>query len=272
MLLASLLGAAIGLVMGLTGAGGGILAVPALVIGLGFNMTAATPIALMAVGISAMVGSVDGLLKRIVRYKAATLMAVLGAVIAPLGITLAHVIPDTLLMTLFGAIMLLVAWRMARQASGAAKAATQPGDSTRRNCMLDPATGRFRWTRCCTATLAGIGAIAGLLAGMLGVGGGFIIVPSLRRYTNIEMHSIVATSLMVIALISISTVLGILLQGARIPAMGWIFVAAAIAGMILGRAIVPYIASRLLQIGFALIATLVAVMMLVKTYFPGALG
>src|SRR3546814_4068765 len=88
MLLISFLGALIGLVMGMTGAGGGILAVPALVVGLGFSMTAATPVALMAVGISAMVGALDGLSKKIVRYKAAALMAVLGSMMSHAGIHL----------------------------------------------------------------------------------------------------------------------------------------------------------------------------------------
>src|SRR3546814_945555 len=85
MLLISFLGALIGLVMGMTGAGGGILAVPALVVGLGFSMTAATPVALMAVGISAMVGALDGLSKKIVRYKAAAQLAVLGSMLSHAG-------------------------------------------------------------------------------------------------------------------------------------------------------------------------------------------
>ena len=53
MLLASMLGLLMGLVMGLTGAGGGILAVPALVLGLGLTMTQAMPVSLLAVGAAA---------------------------------------------------------------------------------------------------------------------------------------------------------------------------------------------------------------------------
>ena len=56
MLLASLFGVVMGLVLGLTGAGGGILAVPALVLGLGWTMTQAAPVALFAVGSAAAVG------------------------------------------------------------------------------------------------------------------------------------------------------------------------------------------------------------------------
>ncbi|GAB2885660.1 sulfite exporter TauE/SafE family protein [Paralcaligenes ginsengisoli] len=267
MLLVSFLGVFIGLVMGLTGAGGGILAVPALVVGLGFSMTSAAPVALMAVGISALVGTLDGLSKKIVRYKAALLMAILGALFSHLGITLAHIIPDLFLMTLFSAIMLLVAWRMFRQARQV-KNPVQPGASELKPCVLNPTTGKLHWTRRCASTLAGIGAVTGLFAGMLGVGGGFIIVPAFKRYTNIDMHSIVATSLAVIALVSMSTVAGIVLHGTRISGMGWNFVGAAVAGMVLGRLASPHIPSRLLQIGFSGIATLVAVIMLIKTYWP----
>ena len=267
MLLVSILGIFIGLVMGLTGAGGGILAVPALVVGLGFSMTGAAPVALMAVGISALVGTLDGLSKKLVRYKAALLMAILGALFSHLGITLAHIIPDLFLMTLFSAIMLLVAWRMFRRAR---QANLQPSASEQKPCVLNPDTGRLHWTWSCASTLAGIGAVTGLFAGMLGVGGGFIIVPAFKRYTNIDMHGIVATSLAVIALVSMSTVTGIVLHGTRISGTGWNFVGAAVAGMILGRLASPHIPSRLLQIGFSAIATLVAAIMLIKTYWPAA--
>src|SRR3546814_12859585 len=103
--------------------------------------------------------------------------------------------------------------------------------------MLNPMTGKLSWTGRCAATLAGIGATTGLFAGMLGVGGGFIVVPAFRRFTNIDMHSTVATSLAVIALISISTVASLLVQGADISATGWNFVAAAVAGLVAGRQI-----------------------------------
>ncbi|TAL91831.1 MAG: sulfite exporter TauE/SafE family protein [Candidimonas sp.] len=271
MLLVSFLGALIGLVLGLTGAGGGILAVPALVVGLGFSMTAATPVALLAVGAAAIVGAMDGLAKKIVRYKAALLMAVLGSLVSHLGVRLAHIVPEKMLMTLFSMTMFLVAYRMmlkVRQASGTAssKALKQ------KNCVLNPGTGKLLWTRRCTITLAGIGATTGLFTGMLGVGGGFIVVPAFKRYTDIEMHSIVATSLMVIALISISTVAGILLAGAHISRTGQIFVVAAIVGMMLGRLTAAHVPAQLLQITFSILTALVSIILLAKTYFPGALA
>jgi uncharacterized membrane protein YfcA len=76
MLISLILGALVGAVLGLTGAGGGILAVPALVVGFGWTMQQATPVALIAVAGSAAVGAIEGLRRGLVRYKAAVLMAV----------------------------------------------------------------------------------------------------------------------------------------------------------------------------------------------------
>ncbi|HEU0231586.1 MAG TPA: sulfite exporter TauE/SafE family protein [Burkholderiaceae bacterium] len=269
MLLVSFLGALIGLVMGMTGAGGGILAVPALVAGLGLTMTAAVPISLMAVGVSALVGALDGLSKKIVRYRAAALMAVLGSLMSHAGIALAHVLPEAVLMTLFALVMLLAAWRMAHKGHGATSVAM--AESTK-NCMLNPHTGKLRWTPLCAATLASIGATTGLFAGLLGVGGGFIVVPAFKRFTNVDMHSIVATSLTVIALISIGTVASLLARGTHISTTGWVFVAAAVVGMIAGRSIAAHMPARLLQCVFSGIAVVVAIILLCKTYLPGLLA
>ena len=71
--------------------------------------------------------------------------------------------------------------------------------------LLNPDEGRLRWTAPCAWAQAGTGAVSGVLSGLLGVGGGFVIVPSLSRFTNLQMRSIVATSLAVIALSRHST-------------------------------------------------------------------
>ena len=110
MLLASLFGVVMGLILGLTGAGGGILAVPALVLGLGWTMTQAAPVALFAVGSAAAVGAIDGLRHGLVRYRAALLIAALGAVFSPVGIYFAHQLPEKVLMILFSLLMVMVAW------------------------------------------------------------------------------------------------------------------------------------------------------------------
>ena len=96
--LAALLGTLVGLVLGLTGAGGGVLAVPALMLGLGMSLTDATPVSLVAVGAAASLGAAVGLRNRQVRYRAALLMSGLGILTAPIGVWLAHHLPQTCLL------------------------------------------------------------------------------------------------------------------------------------------------------------------------------
>lgn len=265
MLLASFFGVCIGLVLGLTGAGGGILAVPALVLGLGWPMAQAAPVALMAVGASAAVGAIHGLRKRLVRYRAALLMAALGGVCTPLGLYFAHRLPETLLMSLFSLVLVLVAMRMHRQARGAVGVGAEHGWE-QKNCMLDAQTGRLRWTLRCSLTLATVGACCGLLTGLLGVGGGFLLVPAFRQLTDIRVHGIVATSLMVIALVSVMAIIGALRAGIVIPASGAAFIAASVVGMVAGRLAAPHLPARGLQEGFAGLCVAVAGYLLWRTW------
>ncbi|MCX5590019.1 sulfite exporter TauE/SafE family protein [Alcaligenes endophyticus] len=257
-MLALLLGALTGLSLGLTGAGGGILAIPALVLGLGLSLSTATPIALLAVGCAALLGAVDGLRKHIVRYRAALFMAAVGALCTKMGLWLGHHLPERYLLIAFALLMLWIATKMLRSAAKEAIPHTKP-------CLLNPETGRFHWTARSSATLATIGASAGLFSGMLGVGGGFLIVPSLRRYSNLSMHSIVATSLLLIALVSLSGAAVALSSGAHIPTLGWLFTGAALLGMLFGRAIASHIPAHTLQQGFSILTAVVAVILLIKS-------
>ncbi|WP_434557622.1 sulfite exporter TauE/SafE family protein [Pseudomonas sp. Z4-20] len=265
MLLASLFGVVMGLVLGLTGAGGGILAVPALVLGLGWSMTQAAPVALFAVGSAAAVGAIDGLRHGLVRYRAALLIALLGAVFSPLGIYLAHQLSEKILMILFSLLMVLVAARMLRRETA------QPGPSDhgaaswgQKNCLLDQQTGRLAWTARCTATLSALGAVTGIVSGLLGVGGGFLIVPAFKQLTDVQMRGIVATSLMVISLISLIGVAGAFHAGVSIDRVGGVFIAASIVGMVLGRRFSAKVPARALQVGFAGVCLAVAVFMLLR--------
>ncbi|MGY2291171.1 sulfite exporter TauE/SafE family protein [Pseudomonas sp. SDO528_S397] len=265
MLLATVLGGLMGLVMGLTGAGGGILGVPALVLGLGLTMTQAAPVSLFAVGAAAAVGAIDGLRHGLVRYRAALLIALLGALFSPVGVYLAHQLPEMLLMGLFSALMVLVAWRMLRREKTEAGPSDHGAASWgQKNCMLDQHTGRFSWTAKCSATLAALGAVTGAVSGLLGVGGGFLIVPAFKQLTDVQMRGIVATSLMVISLISLIGVVGAFQAGVTIMPTGWVFIGASIVGMLAGRRLCSVIPARTLQVGFAGLCAVVAAGMLFK--------
>lgn len=263
MLIGALLGLLIGAVLGLTGAGGGIFAVPALVFGLGMDIRQAAPVALLTVGAAALLGALQGLREGIVRYKAAMLLAGAGALTAPLGIWLAHWTSPRELNHVFVAVMLVVAYRMfwsSRRALENGESAMEPAKA----CKVSRETGRFVWNLRTTATLGGIGIVSGLATGMLGVGGGFIIVPALAHFTELKMHSIVATSLMGIALLSAVTVSIAWSQGMALGAPAWTFVLAALAGMAGGRVLAPRIPAQMLQRIFSITCVAVAALMLLR--------
>ncbi|BEG78311.1 hypothetical protein HBIAX_05411 [Achromobacter xylosoxidans] len=137
-----LLGLIIGAVLGLTGAGGGIFAVPALAFGLGMDIRDAAPVALLAVGTAAALGALQGLRQGIVRYKAAIMLAAAGTAAAPLGVQLAHWLSPRWLNLVFVAIMLVVAYRMFMSSRGA-QTEGDLAEVLTKVCKVSKDTGRF---------------------------------------------------------------------------------------------------------------------------------
>ena len=267
---AMILGLLVGAVMGLTGAGGGILAVPALVFGLGWTLTQAAPVALLAAAVAGLVGALEGLKRGILRYRAAILMAGVGVCVTPVGVRLAQALPQQALLYTFAALLTWVAVRTLNASRGGTTAGAAPPTVP---CRLDPRTGRLKWTPTSAAILGLIGAASGLLAGLLGVGGGFVIVPALRRASDLSMHSIVTTSLAVIALVASGAVAASLAQGASLPAgVAWPFVGGAVAGMLIGRIAVHRLPAPRVQQIFAAVTLLAAAGLAAKAsgIFSGA--
>lgn len=265
LLISAGLGLAVGLILALTGAGGGVLAVPLLVYGAHLTLPQAAPIALLAVGVAAALGAGLALRSGIVRYKASLLIAAAGVVFAPAGLWLAHQIGGRWLGALFAAVLLLVAFRTLLQWRDPLARERQV-DAPDEACTRDPGRGRFIWTTRCARALGMSGALGGLLAGLLGVGGGFVLVPALQRFTDLDIRSTIATSLAVIALISLSSVVASALAGTLDWPVAVPFTAGALAGMFGGRLIAAHVAGRHLQISFALVSAAVAVGMLADSF------
>ncbi|WP_293775646.1 sulfite exporter TauE/SafE family protein [uncultured Oxalicibacterium sp.] len=261
MVLTLLLGAGVGLVMGLTGAGGSILAVPALMFGLHLGLAQAGPIALFAVGIAAAIGSLFALHKEQVRYRAAILIAASGVVCAPVGIWLSHHLPTTVVAILFALVLLWVG------INNILRARHKKSEIVRGNpiCKLDSVTGRFRWNTPCAAILCLAGAGAGILSALLGVGGGFVIVPVLQRVANLPMRTIVATSLSIVALISLTGVLTIIGSGRFSTSLALPFTAAVLIAMVFGGKLGDYLPARHLRAAFGFLSLLIGGMLLWRT-------
>lgn len=204
------IGALVGLVLGLTGAGGSLFAVPLLILGLGLGATEATGLALAAVAASAIWGVLQRLPRREVVWLPAIVLALSGALMAPAGRWLASLIPESGLLIGFSLLVIVVAIRMWRQATAQpesvrfTRAAAKPialAPTEAPLCRFSESGQLELRPRCLAGVVIG-GLVAGLLSGLFGVGGGFIIVPLLVLLTGLSMNAAVATSLAVIAVIS----------------------------------------------------------------------
>lgn len=260
---APLLGALVGLVLTLTGAGGAILAVPLLVFVLHLGMAEAAPIGLLAVALAASVGAVLGWRARNLRYKAAGLMAVCGLVASPLGLWVGQRAPNAPLMAVFAATLAFVAWRTLRQAARELRG-EPPLRGTAPPCMLDAAVGKLHWNLPCARALALAGALTGFLSGLLGVGGGFVLVPTLLAVTNLPMKAVIATTMGVLALVAIGGVFAASLAGVMPWHTAWPFAAGAVGGLVAGQLFASRLAGPRLQQGFALLSILAAAALLVR--------
>ena len=105
-----------GLSLGLTGGGGAIFAVPLLVYGSGLQARQATIVSIIAVGATAFAGFLIRYRKKQVELKPGFAFAATGMLTAPIGNRIGDLLPESLVMTLFGAIMLMVSARMWKSA------------------------------------------------------------------------------------------------------------------------------------------------------------
>lgn len=257
------LGLFVGLVMSVTGAGGSIVSLPMLVFVFNLNMVAAAAISLLAVMLSASVAAVLGLRDGLVRYKAAGLLAMCGILIAPAGVWCAHKLPDQVLWVLFVLIMLTVAFR-SFISSTKQNYEMQAGKAVNSTCEVHPVTSRLLWTKSCARRLVFTGGLAGFLSGLLGLGGGFIIVPALRKVSNLESRMIIATSLTVVAIVSATSMITYAMQSSINWTIALPFVAGALMGMLTGRLFSHKIPGQISQRIFAIFTFLIAIVFIIK--------
>lgn len=261
-------GCLVGLSMGLTGGGGAILAVPLLVYWLGEDPQVAVVISLATVAGTAVIGTVERARLAQVEFPTGLLFAAAGMVTAPLGSWLGEFLPPRLLLVAFAVLMLLIALRMwwrADQAIPPSAASCGPEEGP--SCSRDP-EGKLRLTSRCAMLLATVGLTVGLLSGLFGVGGGFLIVPALVTFASMGLSRAVGTSLLVMSLVGLAGVAGHLWQGREIPwELTLLFVAGSVPGLFVGSALTRRLSRPLLSRIFAVMILAVAVFVIARTAF-----
>ncbi len=253
----------VGLVLGLIGGGGSILTVPILVYLIGLNPITATAYSLFVVGVTSVIGAFKNFKKGLVDIKTAVIFAVPAFIAVYLTrLFLVPRIPKVVftisdfevtntifIMVLFAIIMLLASFSMIFKKH---KTPTQntPSEITYNFPLI-----------------AIEGFIVGVLTGLVGAGGGFLIIPALVLLAKLPMKKAVGTSLCIVAVKSLIGFLGDLSN----IAIDWPFLLTftflSILGIILGVYLSKFISGQKLKKGFGWFTLLMAFYILYKELF-----
>lgn len=275
-MLSILFGAIVGLSLGLTGGGGAIFAVPMLAYGLGLTAREAIGVSLISVGLTSLVGFLQKWKHGEAEIRTGIIFAFAGMLGAPLGAWFARQIAEPVLMLLFSGLMItisVVMWRKSQRSSGAITVCVpvEPKTVAASDYRTDGprcqrnVSGSLILTSRCARLLMLTGLFAGVLSGMFGVGGGFIVVPSLMVFSSMSMSRAVGTSLMVIALVSLSGVVSLIAAGQSIQRdITALFVAGGLIGLFVGQRISHRLSASTLQRTFSIAILLVAMFVLFR--------
>jgi len=224
----------VGLSLGMLGGGGSILAVPIFVYVLGFATKTAIAMSLAVVGATSWVGALRHGQSGNVNLRVALVFGPVAMFGAYLGARLSVYVSDAAQLTLFAIVMLVAAVFMFRGASGA----RSPSRQLRRPLLT-----------LALIVLQGLG--VGVLTGLVGVGGGFLIVPALVLLTRLPVKEAVGTSLLVIGFNAFAGFAGYLSQVDPPWAFMVTFAGVAIVGILIGTYLVRFVAPGVLRRAFA---------------------
>ncbi|MFD1769936.1 sulfite exporter TauE/SafE family protein [Sphingobacterium suaedae] len=262
MILGYFLAIVVGITLGLVGSGGSILTVPILVYTMGVDPVLSTTYSLFAVGVTAVVGSLKGFyqgevdLRKVVSFGIPSLLMVFvtRTFILPC-IPEIFIIGDweihqaTVLMIVFAVVMLASAWSMIKGHSFA---------------FVEKHTAR----RFGSGQIVMHGMLVGLVTGVVGAGGGFLIIPALVHFYHMPMKNAVSTSLVIIA---VNAGFGLLGDVEKLPTFDWQilggYTGLAIGGIFVGFYLANKISGDQLKKLFGYMILLVGMYILVKELF-----
>lgn len=250
----------VGLVLGLIGGGGSILTVPILVYLIGLNPILATAYSLFVVGTTSVIGAFQNFKKGLVDVKTAIIFAIPAFIAVYLTRRfLVPMIPEEVfkigdfvvtnsifIMVFFAIIMILASYSMIKNKRGSIQA----------NENQEPVY---------NYPVIGVeGLVVGVLTGIVGAGGGFLIIPALVIFAKLPMKKAVGTSLLIIA---VKSLIGFLGDVSNLE-IDWsfllLFSAISILGIVLGVWLTKFIPGKKLKKGFGYFTLIMAIYILYK--------
>jgi uncharacterized membrane protein YfcA len=262
LILAILAGAATGIVLGLFGSGGSIIATPALLYLLDVAPKSAIAMSLGIVAVTATIAALDNWRRGNVDVSVAAVFGLFGVAGTYAGARLGVVTPVVIQLVVFALVMYAAAWRMLKPARLVVPASGGATVSASGGAAVLPCTGLFSP---CMAHMALHGVGVGVLTGFVGVGGGFLIVPALVLLSRIPMKIAVGTSLAIVAVKSYAGFAGYM---GAVP-IDWAlmggFTAVTVVASFVGTRIAHRFSQDALKRGFAVFLLFVASYILLKS-------
>jgi uncharacterized membrane protein YfcA len=241
------LGFGIGLSLGLMGGGGSLLTVPTLVYLVGQTPQAAVTTSLAIVGANSLMGASFHRSQNTLNWKVALTFGGAGMLVAYLSAGLSKLMPEAVIMIAFALLMLLVGGVMLKRANHDTVELAVPRSLP-------------------VVIISGTG--VGLMTGILGIGGGFLIVPALVMLVGLPMQMAVGTSLIIIAMNSLAGFLGHAGDGSLNMTLTVIFTLAGLVGTFAGARLNKHLPAGKLQKAFAWFVIVLALFLLYDNLLP----
>jgi hypothetical protein len=241
----------VGVSLGLLGGGGSILTVPLLVYVEGMDAKAAIATSLLVVGVTSSIAAITHARAGRVRWPVAVVFGLAAMVGAYTGGRLARFIPGAVLLVAFAVIMFIAGAAMLR-----GRKDSPAVEGSQRVPVLK---------------ITALGLAVGVISGLVGAGGGFLLVPALALLAGLPMPLAVGTSLVIIAMQSFAGFAGHLANEPIDWRLAGMVTAAAVVGALIGGKLVALIDPATLRKLFGWFVLLMASLMLAEEIHP-ALG
>lgn len=251
-LISIIAGFAIGMLSGLIGVGGGTMMVPAFRLAFGMSAIASTATSLFAIIPTSVSGVIQHVRNKTCIPKLGVALGLGGACLSPVGVWLAQLSPGWLVMTAAAVAigysattMLLKAVRLP-----AAESPEQAPSLTLDAAMLTKA--------------AIIGAVAGLVSGFIGLGGGFLMIPLMVSLLKLPMKKASGTSLIAIVILALPAVVMQCALGNVDYLAGIAIACGSIPGAVVGARLVTRVPERALRLVFAVFLGIAAILLIAR--------
>lgn len=245
--LLAVLSVAIGISLGLLGGGGSILTVPLLNYVAGMEPKEAIASSLFVVGTTSVFSTIAHARRGNVRWRTGLIFGAASMVGAFLGGLIGGFIPGVILMIAFALMMLATSIVMLRKRSGGS---TNTADDVNAGLPL--------------LKILAEGLVVGLVTGLVGAGGGFLVVPALALLGGLSMTAAVGTSLVVISMKSFAGLAGYLTTVSLDWPVVLLVTAAALVGAVIGARLTSVVPEAALRKGFGYFVLVMGIFVLVQ--------